>query len=553
MTSLRSRLVLGSALIAVVPLALAIALLSRRVEGLVESEAAARLDAALGSLQAELAASREQVAQKLSILARDVTLKRLYLLNAEPDLGQYLEEKRFLLGLDALAVTDTSGRRVAGADRRVEARPESVAARSLMLEATAAILYQGEPAGNVRGGLALDSTYLQTLRRTRGVELTLIDGDRVVGSTLGAVASVGAPVDTGAVRRVTLAARPYLVRGFPLELGPGRPVRMIGYVPTAAADRTVRALQWTALLLGLVGVALAIVLGAAWSSQVSRPVETLAAFAQRLAQGRWEEPLTLRSVGELQTLVAALERMRGDLLRYREQLVIGERHAAWSQMARQVAHEVKNPLTPIAISISDLKRSFEQQRADFPRILDQAVRTVGEEVQELKRLLDEFSELGRFPAPVFAPCDAAALLEDLAVLYAGEVGAGRVVIERPEAPLAFVGDAGQMRQALVNLIKNGLEATATGGRVTIAATATPRGLELSVTDTGPGLSAEQRAHLFVPGFTTKTSGSGLGLTIVERIVHDHHGTIVAEPGVAGGTRLRIELTSQREEPLCPPC
>src|SRR6185503_15743989 len=107
------------------------------------------------------------------------------------------------------------------------------------------------------------------------------------------------------------------------------------------------------------------------------------------------------------------DRMRADLRGYRDRLRTSERHAAWSQMARQVAHEVKNPLTPIAVSVADLRRSFEQKRPDFPQILDQAVRTIGEEVESLKRLLQSFSELGRMPEPHPEPCVLDDLLGDL--------------------------------------------------------------------------------------------------------------------------------------------
>src|SRR5207244_4606665 len=120
-------------------------------------------------------------------------------------------------------------------------------------------------------------------------------------------------------------------------------------------------------------------------------------------RGEWEEPLTLHSVHELQTLVEALDRMRRDLQSYREKLVISERQAAWSQMARKVAHEIKNPLTPIAISVADLKRSFEQKRPEFPEILAQAVKTIADEVETLKHLLQEFSDFARMPAPKLAP------------------------------------------------------------------------------------------------------------------------------------------------------
>ena len=223
-------------------------------------------------------------------------------------------------------------------------------------------------------------------------------------------------------------------------------------------------------------------------------------------------------------------------------------------MARKVAHEIKNPLTPIAVSIADLRRSYQLQRPEFPAILDQATRTVSEEVERLKRLLHEFSEYGRFPAPRIATCSVSAILSDLAVLYGAEIDAGRLVLSRPDPDIPFAADGAQIHQALVNLIKNGLEAaTETRGsgaapptrreppRVMVSARIDRDLLELSVADEGPGVDPGQRAHLFVPGFTTKSQGSGLGLTIVERIVSDHHGSIAVEPAPGSGTVFRIRL------------
>jgi nitrogen fixation/metabolism regulation signal transduction histidine kinase len=210
-------------------------------------------------------------------------------------------------------------------------------------------------------------------------------------------------------------------------------------------------------------------------------------------------------------------------------------------MARKVAHEIKNPLTPIAVSVADLKRSYEQQRPDFPRILDQAVRTIGDEVETLKRLLSEFSEFGRFPAPRLAPCRVADLLADLETLYGRDVASERLAFSHPEAGAVISADAGQMRQALINLIQNGLEAAGQTGRVRVEAGTAGGEILITVADTGPGLSAEQRSRLFTPGFTTKTRGSGLGLTIVERIVNEHGGAITVESGAGSGTAFRIRL------------
>jgi signal transduction histidine kinase len=268
----------------------------------------------------------------------------------------------------------------------------------------------------------------------------------------------------------------------------------------------------------------------------------------------------MESMRELQTLVDALERMRHDLRTYRENLRASERQAAYGQMARKVAHEIKNPLTPIALSVQGLKRSYEQKHPDFGATLEEAVRTVGEEVQRLKALLQEFNELGRFPPPRPVRLEIAELMGDLRTLFHHEVVAGRLVFDLPPAALPVVADPGQLRQALINLVQNALDATATGaagggpdlagqgkpGTVRVAVARNADTLCISVSDDGPGMSEAQRAQLFVPGFTTKTHGSGLGLTIVERIVSDHKGSIAVESSPGRGTSFVIRLPMNAE-------
>ena len=572
MRSLRARLVLGSALVAIVPLALVMILFSWEIERLVRAQAADRLQAALGGLQARIAAEGEQTSRRLEILGTDPTLKRLYLLapSGSRDLSDYLEQRRFLLGLDFLEVLDTtgvvisdgalSGALAANLGTRVEPHAphgpmlEPIGTPpALALTAAAPIPYARDTAGVVRGGTMLDAAYLDRLKQASDVDLVLRDSLGVaLASTVGGAA--GVPLPSASIERVTLAGETYLGKSFGLAAGVPARASITGLVSTRSADRAVATLQASAALLGLIGLAMAIALGALWSSQVSRPVERLAAFSDRLARGEWDEPLALTSVRELETLVAALDRMRRDLLSYRERLVISGRQAAWSQMARKVAHEIKNPLTPIAVSIADLRRSYQLQRPEFPAILDQATRTVGEEVARLERLLREFSEYGRFPAPRIATCSVSSILGDLGVLYGAEIEAGRLVLSRPDPDIRFAADGAQIHQALVNLIKNGLEAAAaetrsSGGaparpepaRVTVSARVDRDLLELSVADEGPGVDSEQRAHLFVPGFTTKSQGSGLGLTIVERIVSDHHGSIAVDSAPGSGTVFRIRL------------
>jgi len=566
MRSLRSRLILAFSLLAVIPLAVAMIILTGRVESMVRDQASQRLGSALETLQAQVAENARSLSARLDILAKDPQLKRLYLLApaGSRDLTEFLSERRFLLGLDLLALADSSGASIAAVSSLRAGSPGPRVAKEvpagspvvgtmenlegLVLATRSSIPYQGRSAGSLQGGLLFDRSFLQRMGTPGGVELILRDAAaKIAATTLPESLVTGLP-RRAADRRIKMGDRAYIARTIPLAVGAPPFATITGLASTEAADRTVASMQLASLLLGLLGLGIAIPLAILWSSQISGPVERLAAFSDRLARGNWQEPLTLESVGELQTLVLALDRMRRDLQTYRDKLVTSERQAAWSQMARKVAHEVKNPLTPIAISIADLKRSYEQKRPDFPQILDQAVRTIGEEVETLRRLLQEFSDFGRIPAPVLAPCKLSDLLEDLEALYAGDISAGRLTVTRPSAEITFPADSGQIRQSLINLIKNGLEALNGTGRVTVSARAEDDAVEIAVSDSGPGLTEEQRANLFVPGFTTKSHGSGLGLTIVQRIVSDHQGTIAVDSGRSGGTIFRLRLPLRRSEP-----
>jgi len=561
MRSLRSRLILGVSLLTLIPLAITLVLLTNRVQTIVRRDAAARLDRALGEVRGAIASNGAQLTEKMRILANDPELKRLFLLRpGSRELADYIAERQFLLGLDFLSLADTSGvivsasatpgKESADSTARVDPhgdpaaeRIEALASgRRLGMVAGAPIRYRSDFAGIVRGGLVLDEGLLTRLGGPGGIELALRDNqDHVLASTL-----AGAADDLPArTERTEVGGRSYLVRSAPLETADPLGIQLVGLASTDSADRILASIRITSAFLAILGLVIAILLGIAWSSQVSGPVERIAAFSDRLARGEWDEPLSVPSVRELDTLVAALERMRGDLRAYRERIVVSERQAAWGQMARKVAHEIKNPLTPIAISVADLRRSYEANRPDFPEILDQAARTVAEEVESLRRILQEFSDFARLPAPVFTPESAAALLVEIESLYAREIAEGRLHVTRPKPDLILLWDRAQMRQALINLVQNGLEATGRNGRVEVEARRSGDVLEIAVRTPGPGLSAEQRANLFVPGFTTKPHGSGLGLTIVERIVHEHGGTILVDSEPGAGTAFRIQIPVER--------
>ena len=162
-------------------------------------------------------------------------------------------------------------------------------------------------------------------------------------------------------------------------------------------------------------------------------------------------------------------------------------------------------------------------------------------METLKRLLQEFSEFARFPAPRLSPCALGEIVADLRTLYARDVEEGRLRFEVGTEALEVSADRGQLRQALINLLVNARDAAGATGRVTVTAARSGSKALLTVSDTGPGLSAEARERLFVPGFTTKATGSGIGLTIVERVVNEHGGSVTVESSPASGTAFHIHL------------
>jgi len=547
-TSLRWRLAVGAALVAIVPLALGLYVQSRRIDRTLRAQADTRLDASLASLAARLDADGARMSVQLAILGADPELRRLVVLRpgTERDLADYLAAHRVLLALDYLSVADRGGAVFADAAdeggaapvdddawRDVAARHASIArpavdtlgaANAMVLAASAPIVYQGTPAGAIVGGRRVDQAALAALRQTSGIELSLADG---AGHVRAATADAGAA-----------ASRAYRCRTAAIGADGAR---ITGCVSTAASDQASEALRWASVTLAGAGLVLALVLGLLWSWRVARPVERLASDSDRLARGDWETPVERHGIRELEALAGSLDHMRQDLRDYRERLRVSERHAAWSQMARTVAHEVKNPLTPIAIAVADLKRSHELNRPEFPQILEQAVRIVGEEVESLKKLLDEFSEFARLPAPRFEPCHVAELLAGIATLHARDVEEGRLSVAPADPDITIEADPDQLRRALVNLVKNGLEASGADGRVTVAAAADADALEIVVADSGAGLDDEQRANLFVPGYSTKGRGRGIGLTVVERIVSDHGGAIAVDSTPGHGTTFRLRL------------
>jgi two-component system nitrogen regulation sensor histidine kinase NtrY len=224
-------------------------------------------------------------------------------------------------------------------------------------------------------------------------------------------------------------------------------------------------------------------------------------------------------------------------------LIRAQKVAAWREVARRLAHEIKNPLTPIQLCAERLRRHFSAAPPPARDLVEECTSTIVGEVDSLKALVDEFSQFARMPAPRAVPADLHALLNEALALYEGLLG--DVKFERRFAdnlPNVRV-DSEQIRRVTINLVDNAIEAMNRSGVITIE-TQHDQGagmVRLTVADDGPGIAPAEREKLFMPYYSTKRRGSGLGLAIVRRIVAEHGGTIEAGENVPRGTKFTIEL------------
>jgi two-component system nitrogen regulation sensor histidine kinase NtrY len=272
-----------------------------------------------------------------------------------------------------------------------------------------------------------------------------------------------------------------------------------------------------------------------------------------LAQGRPTlREVTLSGAGGPSTLAAGATPLRDDggsllgvllVLEDLTDLMRAQKIAAWREVARRLAHEIKNPLTPIRLSAERIRKKYSERSGDLDAIVEEGTSAIVREVGGLKNLVDEFTRFARLPAPHPVPTDLKGVLDAALALYNGMHG--HVAIEAAlRAPLPPVMiDPEQLKRVLINLLDNAVEAMGGRGRITVGAGRDPVSgmVQVTVADEGPGIRPEDRERLFVPYFSTKKSGTGLGLAIVHRIVTDHMGRIRVEDNLPRGARFVIDL------------
>jgi len=300
------------------------------------------------------------------------------------------------------------------------------------------------------------------------------------------------------------------------------------------------------------------ILASLWiAARVSRPIEQLAQAAEEVAGGNWDTRVAERGRDEIGTLARSFNHMTGQLVSQRDRLVQTERVAAWRELARRLAHELKNPLFPLQLTVENLVRARELPPAEFDEVFRESTQTLGMEIANLKTIIGSFSDFSRMPRPQLERMDANEALRRAAQLYfpaaARESQASfddtnprsmiNCVLEVASETLFIDVDPELLHRALSNLILNAMDAMPDSGTLTLSAKSQEDKVEIRVADTGEGLTPEECERLFTPYYTTKQHGTGLGLAIVQSVVADHNGAIAVESRVGGGATFVITLPS----------
>jgi two-component system nitrogen regulation sensor histidine kinase NtrY len=301
-----------------------------------------------------------------------------------------------------------------------------------------------------------------------------------------------------------------------------------------------------ALLAGGAGIVLAILFSGWAASRVTKPVEQLADAAREVAAGNWNTRVSVSSTDELGALAESFNRMTEELLQQREQLVQAERVAAWRELARRLAHELKNPLFPLQLTVENLVRAREQSSEQFDEVFRESSSTLLAEIANLKAIISRFSEFSRMPQPQFQRIQINEMVQNVARLLQGQLRSPEQApiecrLELVEGLTPIAADPELLHRAFSNLALNALDAMPQGGTLTFRTSSHGDRVMVEIADTGAGLTAEECQRLFTPYYTNKAHGTGLGLAIVQSVISDHGGRISVRSEPGRGATFMIEL------------
>ncbi len=286
------------------------------------------------------------------------------------------------------------------------------------------------------------------------------------------------------------------------------------------------------------------------SARITKPVEELAEGAREVASGRWDTRIDVHGRDEIGQLAEAFNHMTQTLAAQKERLVQTERVAAWRELARRLAHELRNPLFPMQITVENLQKARQLDAKQFLEVFNESTATLKTELANLNTIVGRFSDFSKMPAPQFVRVNVNEALRNAVRLFEpqfNEVGKPTITPELfLTEPLPDIdADPDLLHRAFQNLVLNALDAMPTGGALTLRTSEQNGNVRIEVADTGKGLTPEECSRLFTPYYTTKLQGTGLGLAIVQSVVSDHRGTISVTSDEGRGTTFRIDLPQRQ--------
>jgi two-component system, NtrC family, nitrogen regulation sensor histidine kinase NtrY len=419
------------------------------------------------------------------------------------------------------------------------------------------------------GGRRLDQSFLASLELPAGTRVMLYtnNGDADAPGTLvdasGAVSPAG-PLQALVHRVQSTKAEHYARVDWSSDARDGEDVDaiplvseggdLLGMLLVGNSRREVATveLRIRSIALLVTGVALVMaVLVSSWlAARVTRPVEELAAAARQVAAGDWNAQVGSQSSDELGEMATCFNAMTRELMDQRERLLQAERVAAWRELARRLAHELKNPLFPLQITVENLLRARQGGGEQFDEVFRESTSTLLAEIGNLRAIIGRFSEFSKMPQPQLQNVDINELVRNVLLVHQGLLRQpGRPAIdsrlELDNEMGTIPADPDLLHRALSNLVLNAVDAMPQGGALTLRTWHGAPGACIEVRDTGSGLTQEECGRLFTPYYTTKAHGTGLGLAIVQSVVSDHGGKISVKSSLNQGTSFVIELPGSR--------
>jgi nitrogen fixation/metabolism regulation signal transduction histidine kinase len=527
---------------------------TRRIESIASSDVLSRLALELSRADPDPAPYVDQAAA----LAREQALDFLEILASD---GTIISSAHYpaRFGYKKKWITQAVDWKGLGAFVELEELPEESAVALLV----ARTVGSGRAHLYVVGGQRIDKGFLDSLATPRGMRAVvfraagpgyaIFDG-KAIGDVAARVRQAGQQVSQTVTRPLTPAMT---VHGIPLN---GRSRELLEVLVLTSVRDELWAVTWLIRGVAFAGAALGIALGFALSwwaaTRVAKPVSLLAERARDVAGGRWNVRAEVDSPDEIGELARAFNTMTGQLVAQRDRLVQVERVAAWRELARRLAHELKNPLFPLQITVENLQRARAQHPEQFEEVFQESTATLLAELAQLRSIVGRFSDFARMPAPNFETVRLDELIPPILRLFEAQwqapghppVNVKLHMLNLGQPDLSLEADPEHLSRALRNLVLNAMDAMPGGGTITIAARSQRENVVIEVADTGTGLTKEECERLFSPYYTTKQHGTGLGLAIVQSVVSDHGGRISVRSEPGKGTTFVLELPARRPLP-----